>query len=126
MRGCSKHVAGQHCQAFRAGRAGKEKPSHTTVTQYSLLPLPLPVTVAISPHQTCDSKCTMGKGEEVSEAVQGLVAQLTRERLNPLMKQSFLCCAECCDNEGSQEALQAWYGRNPLQGCSWPANQHQT
>ena len=52
----------------------------------------------------------MGKGEQVSEAVQSLVAQLTRERLTPLMKESFLCCAECCDNESSQQDLQAWYG----------------
>lgn len=51
----------------------------------------------------------MGKGEQVSEAMQSLVAQLTRERLTPLMKESFLCCAECCDNEDSQERLQAWY-----------------
>ena len=46
----------------------------------------------------------------MSEAVQSLVAQLTRERLTPLMKESFLCCAECCDNESSQQDLQAWYG----------------
>ena len=49
-----------------------------------------------------------GHGVEVQEAVQGLLERLSRERLQPLMKQSYLDCARCCDQDLSPDQLQQW------------------
>ncbi|KAL6765310.1 hypothetical protein V8C86DRAFT_2457481 [Haematococcus lacustris] len=53
----------------------------------------------------------------VQKSVENVVDELQREKLIPVQKNAFLCCAKCCDTSSSVQEIQGCVERcsNPVQ-----------